>query len=130
MTPQYPEDFARRATHRATKVLMFGIFAVAAFFIFGEIVHLLWNWLMPVLFHLSAITFWQGIGLMVLSWLLFGGLRGVGRRGPGPRAHWRRRIVERMQDRWEHMTPEEREKFREWVQGRCGQVSADASGKL
>lgn len=32
----------------------------------------LWNSLVPQLFHLSAITFWQDVGLLVLSKLLFG----------------------------------------------------------
>ncbi len=34
--------------------------------IFGEVVMHLWNWLMPMLFGLHAITFWQGIGLLIL----------------------------------------------------------------
>jgi hypothetical protein len=32
---------------------------------------LLWNWLMPDLFHLAQIDFWQALGLGVLSGLLF-----------------------------------------------------------
>lgn len=32
---------------------------------------LLWNWLMPTLFGLKTITFWQAIGLNVLSGILF-----------------------------------------------------------
>jgi hypothetical protein len=31
----------------------------------------LWNWLMPLIFHLPLITFWQAIGISVLSSLLF-----------------------------------------------------------
>ena len=38
----------------------------------------LWNWLMPLLFKLPAITFLQAIGLLVLSKILFGGFRGRG----------------------------------------------------
>ena len=33
---------------------------------------LLWNWLMPTLFGLPSITFWQALGLCVLGWLLVG----------------------------------------------------------
>lgn len=120
MTPQSPEDFTRdttrRVTHRVTRLVMFGVFAIAAFFLFGEVVHLLWNWLMPALFHLSAITYWQGLGVIALSWILFGGLRGHrGRGGHGHGDPWRRRMQERMRERWQQMTPEEREKFREWI---------------
>ena len=31
----------------------------------------LWNWLMPAIFGLPVITFWQAVGLLVLSHLLF-----------------------------------------------------------
>jgi len=34
-------------------------------------VMILWNWLMPDLFGLSAIDFWQAVGLMLLSSFLF-----------------------------------------------------------
>ena len=40
-------------------------------FVFGWLVMLLWNWLMPVIFGLSTITFWQAWGLVVLAHLLF-----------------------------------------------------------
>ena len=32
---------------------------------------LLWNWLMPIIFGLPEITFWQAIGLNLLSTILF-----------------------------------------------------------
>ena len=37
----------------------------------GIAVMLLWNWLMPTLFGLSEITYWQGCGLSLLAGLLF-----------------------------------------------------------
>ena len=37
----------------------------------GYPVMLLWNWLMPEIFGLSEITFWQAIGLNVLCTILF-----------------------------------------------------------
>jgi hypothetical protein len=45
---------------------------------FGSAVWQLWNMLMPHLFNLPLIGFWQAVGLMALSWLLFGGWRGAG----------------------------------------------------
>jgi hypothetical protein len=86
---------------------------------FGQAVLQLWNLLMPEIFGLHAISFWQAVGLMALSWILFGGLRGFGMMRGGRRhggGHWRRR----MEERWEGMTPAEREEFRKGVQGRCG----------
>ena len=37
----------------------------------GYPVMLLWNWLMPELFNLPAVTFWQAIGLNFLCTILF-----------------------------------------------------------
>ena len=53
--------------------------AVAAFIgliaifivLLGYPVMLLWNWLMPELFSLPVITFWQAIGLNLLCTILF-----------------------------------------------------------
>jgi len=91
----------RRRWIRGLKVGVIGVVAVT---IFGFIVMSLWNWLAPAVFGLHAITFWQALGMLVLSKILFGGFRGR----PGGGGHWRRR----MKERWEQMTPEEREKFR------------------
>jgi len=44
---------------------------VVVAFLFGWLVMLLWNWLMPVIFGLSAISFWQAWGLVILSHILF-----------------------------------------------------------
>ncbi len=41
--------------------------------LFGLIVQLLWNWLMPALFGITAITFWQAVAIVVLAKILFGG---------------------------------------------------------
>jgi hypothetical protein len=81
-------------------------------FIGGEVVMHLWNWLLPPLFGWRPITFWQAIGLLALCRILFGGL--------GCRGFDRSRFRRRMAERWERMTPEERERFRQGVLGRCG----------
>jgi len=47
------------------------VLAVLVAFLFGWIVMLLWNWLMPPIFGLSTITFWQSWGLVILSHILF-----------------------------------------------------------
>ena len=33
---------------------------------------ILWNWLMPTLFNLPVIGFWQAVGLNIISGILFG----------------------------------------------------------
>jgi hypothetical protein len=70
-------------------------------FIGGEIVKLLWNWLVPPLFGWSQVTFWQALGLLALCRILFGG---NGLMGGKSRRY----------------SPEERERFRAGFQKRFG----------
>jgi Ca2+/H+ antiporter, TMEM165/GDT1 family len=74
----------------------------------------LWNHLMPGLFGLHPLCFWQALGLLVLVKLLVGHpFRALGHRFHNRHHHLR--VIER----WESMTPEERERFREGLRGRC-----------
>ncbi len=47
------------------------IIAAGMALILGFVVMWLWNWLMPTIFGLTKITFWQAWGLVVLSHILF-----------------------------------------------------------
>src|SRR5215510_8266519 len=100
----------------------FAVLGMLAFIaIGGELVRLLWNWLLPPLFGWREITFWQGLGVLALSRILFGGFR---LHGGGPRSDVRRATIDRLADRigerFEAMTPEERERFRQRLRERCG----------
>ncbi|MGB0390191.1 MAG: hypothetical protein ACPGD5_01390 [Salibacteraceae bacterium] len=54
-------------------IVLFGIVAISALAIlFGYIIMSLWNWLMPELFDLPIITYWQAVGLFILAKILFG----------------------------------------------------------
>ncbi len=92
--------------------LKIALFVALAATVFSFVVMQLWNWLMPVIFGLHLISFWQALGLLVLSKILFSGFRGR----PAFAMHWRQRMIER----WEQMTPEEREKFRAGMRAGCG----------
>jgi hypothetical protein len=81
-------------------------------FIGGELVLHLWNWLLPALFGWRVITFWQAIGILALSRILFGRIGGRGFR--------RYNFRGRMGERWARMSPEERERFRQGMRDRCG----------
>ena len=94
------------------RVLGFALLGVLFVVAVSAIVMLLWNSLLPSLFGLRAIGFWQALGLLVLARILFGGFRG--HRG----WHWGWR--HRMHERWAQMSPEERAKFREGMRARCG----------
>jgi len=82
--------------------------------LFGELVMHLWNWLLPPLFGFHMITFWQTLGILLLSRILFGSWSGGGgnRRG-------------RRREKWEKMTPEERERLRQSWGARCGGFSRE-----
>jgi Ca2+/H+ antiporter, TMEM165/GDT1 family len=105
--------------HWFVRGVKFALFAALFVTVFGFAVMSLWNWLMPALFGWHLIKFWQAVGILVLSKILFGGFRGH----PGRHLYWRRRMMER----WEQMTPEEREKFRQGMRGRCGSFGAAAA---
>jgi hypothetical protein len=80
-----------------------GILAILLFVtIGGQVVRLLWNWLLPPLFGFPEVTFWQALGVLALCRILFGGF---GRHGAS---------------RSNHMTPEERQRFRQRVRERFG----------
>ncbi|GAB3229494.1 hypothetical protein GCM10027346_14980 [Hymenobacter seoulensis] len=99
---------------RGLKFLLFGALLVA---VAGFVTMSLWNWLIPSLFNGPYITFWQTLGLLVLSRILFGGFRG-GRAGGW--ARHRRAWRQKMESRMAHLTPEEQEKFRQKMRASCG----------
>lgn len=74
----------------------------------GAVVMLLWNWLMPTIFGLVAINFWQALGLFLLARILFSGFgfkkRGMMHRGMRENP---------MHKKWMKMTPEQRNEFLE-----------------
>lgn len=81
----------------------------------GEVVMLLWNWLAPELFGLRQISFWQALGLLTICRILFGGF-GLA----GNSSHRARR---RARERWDQMTPEERERLHQGIHGRSGRTT-------
>jgi hypothetical protein len=94
-----------RRNRIARIIILVVIIGPIALFLFGSIVMWLWNnTLVPVL-HVSVITFWQGLGILVLSKILFSSFGG----NKGGYNHYFRK--QRMM--WNAMTPEQKEKFRE-----------------
>jgi len=85
---------------RVAKAILIAAIAIP---LFGWVVMSLWNWLMPAVFAVKPIGFWQALGLFLLSRILFGGFGGNGGRRHRPH---------RMMEQWELMTPEERVRFR------------------
>lgn len=89
----------------------FPLFIVAAILIFGGVVMLLWNAILPDVLHVTQISYWQAVGLLVLCRILFG-FRGGGpgrfNHGRGP---WRQK--------WMNMSEDEKAKLRAAWKSRC-----------
>jgi hypothetical protein len=110
------------------KWLVWAPLAFGGFLLFmalgGAVVQQLWNWLVPAVFGWRQVTFWQALGLLALCRILFGGIGGHGSGRHGVRNRIGERMAERMGERtaarWDRMTPEERERFRQGMRGRCG----------
>lgn len=109
-----------RAVSRIVRVLMFLPIFLVFFALLVWAVNALWNGLMPSIFGLPEITYWQALGLMVLCWILFGGLRG--RSGLGA---WRYD----MRRRWVRMSPAEREEFARGLRSRWGEPPPEPGPK-
>jgi hypothetical protein len=55
------------------KIVIGGLFAIAFIMIFAYITMRLWNWLMPEIFGLIIIDYWQALGIIILAKIFFGG---------------------------------------------------------
>lgn len=89
--------------------LVFVFFALLALLAFGGLVMLLWNAILPELLNTKRISYWQAVGLLVLSKILFSSFR------PGERSRRHFGPGERLREKFKNMSPEERQKFRqEW----------------
>lgn len=94
--------------HSAAKCFKIALLVVAGIAAVGGVVMLLWNWLLPELFPgVRTIGYWQALGVLLLSKILFG--------FRGGRGHWHER-----RQRWESMTPEERAQMKDHFRSRWG----------
>jgi hypothetical protein len=88
------QEIAREIAHTIARKIAIGIALFLAFVVFifvgGYAVQLLWNWLLPDLLGVRAVTFWEALGLLALCRILFGGFgRSGGGHGSSRRKHWR-----------------------------------------
>lgn len=111
---------------RTVKWVAFAAVAFVSFgLVFGYVVMLLWNALIPDLFNGPVLTFWQAVGLVVLSHILLRGGGGWHFRNGWRHSRWRRRFEEKLAA----MSPEEREQFMEEWRHRCGTGWKDHTDK-
>jgi hypothetical protein len=96
--------------------IRFAAFGIVAVIVMGLVASGLWNVLATSIFGLRAITFWEALGLMLLSRILLGGRHGFGR--GGGRRHGK------FVTRWDHLNPEEKAHFRK-AMGEAGVSDCD-----
>jgi len=94
---------------KAVKILGMIVIGFIAVFVFGIATQYLWNWLVPALFAGPVITFWQALGLLALSKILFSGFG----KGGGYNGRWKSRWKSHWQEKWSSMTPEDQERFKQ-----------------
>lgn len=101
-------------TSHCTKRFIFIPFAIIGFVtLLSLIVMLLWNNILPAVLNVHTINFWQAMGILILSKILFGF---KGHHG-SPNMFW----LQRMKKKFQKMTPEEKEKFKAEMQHRFAQ---------
>ncbi len=106
------------------KFMLFPLFAIAALFLGGLAVMLLWNAILPEVTGVKILTYWQALGLLVLSRILFGGWRGNKHGGQiGHRPDFRKHAEWR--EKWRNMSTEERIKFKQEWRERCRRPNED-----
>ena len=102
--------------------ILFPLIGIAALALFPYVIMLLWNVLLPGIFHIAEINFWQALGILVLTRILFGGLK-----GPSMHGNWHahNNRMGPWNRRWMKMSEEERAKMKEEWQKRCGHYGYD-----
>ena len=72
---------------------------------------LLWNALMPEIFDLNAISFWQALGLLILSKILFSGFASLNRHSDKYHCHPHSERIKLFRDKMKSMTKEQRKAY-------------------
>lgn len=96
------------------KVAGFILLAPLMILLLAGIVMLLWNAILPDIMPVSKISFWQALGILVLSKILFGGLR-MGSRFKHRQPDFKNNFKEKLMN----MSEEERQQFKEQWKSRC-----------
>ncbi|MFD2936451.1 hypothetical protein [Spirosoma flavum] len=100
----------------------FPLFMVLALLAVSFAVYWLWNNVLVAVVAVKPVTYWQAVGLLILSRILLGGFKfgqfggrpNLGGRPDGPQ-NWREKL--------RHMSDEDRQKFRSEWKKRCGDRS-------
>ncbi len=116
---------------KAGMIIKVVVFVLLAIVVFGFVTMSLWNWLVPELFNGPVIDFWQTLGLLLLSKILFSGFGGKSH-GHNPNsygAQWKKRFVDKVSS----LSPEDREAFKQkmkdkWCRWEDSTSTKDSTG--
>ncbi len=89
------------------------LFVIAGMALLIWAVMLLWNAILPEVLGVNSITYWQALGIFVLSKILFGGFKGGGRKHKKFSSKWRHKFMD--------MNDEEKETLKEEWKAKCKQ---------
>ncbi len=106
-------------------ILKFLVFGIVMLMVIGLATQVLWNWLVPALFAGPILTFWQALGLLALTKILFwtfgkGGGHCRHRQGGGPWGYY-------WSQKWKGMSEEDRERFKQKMKDKWCVVEKDTS---
>ncbi|MBG6130258.1 hypothetical protein IWQ47_001659 [Aquimarina sp. EL_43] len=74
MTNFFTHKFRKKSPVEIVGIIIFGAIAITGLAIlFGFVIMWLWNWLMPEIFGLTTLTYWQAVGVFILFKILLGG---------------------------------------------------------
>jgi hypothetical protein len=92
---------------------LFILMILAIIFVLPVVVMLLWNAILPDVIGVNTITYWQAVGIFILSKILFGGFKSGGR--PSKGGFGRNKFKEKFMN----MDDEQKSKFKEEWKKRC-----------
>lgn len=101
-------EHGRRSSFRQKRAFFIPILLAGVFMLSGAVM-LLWNAILPDLTGVHAVTYWQAMGILALSKILFGGFRGMYDHG----RHHHHHLGKDLREKWMQMDPEERKKMTE-----------------
>jgi hypothetical protein len=102
-----------RMKNRKGKKPLIGLLVLAGMALLIWVVMLLWNAILPDVLGVTTITYWQALGIFILSKILFGGFKG------GPSKH--KEFRNKFKNKFASMTDVEKESFKEEWKAKCRQ---------
>lgn len=96
-------------TIKAWRYTGIGVAGIIGIFAFTFVLMWLWNWLVPELFKGPELSYWQTLGLLILSKIIFSGIGGHRRSRsvhnheypPMPKSRWRQKYEAKMNGKME-----------------------------